>query len=131
MAQGKAFTTEQKDVIIQTLGDSLQLGFSRAKSCKMVGLAESTLSTWAREDEALSMKLQSWENAINRVVMKNIKSAIDMEEKDNDKKAEMTKWWAERKMKADFSLRTETISEVITDEISDERKGEIRDALRG
>jgi hypothetical protein len=129
MAQGKAFTKEQKDVIIQSLKDSLELGFSRAKSCKMIGLAEGTLSNWVKADEALGMKLQNWENAINRMAMSNLQQQIASETDENDKKKETTKWWAERKMKNDFSLRTETMAEVITDELSDERKEAIRKAL--
>lgn len=108
MAQGKAFTKEQKDMIIESLKDSLELGFSRAKSCKMVGLDETTLSKWSTTDEALSMKLQNWENAINRIAMSNIRQQIATETDEADKKKEMTKWYAERKMKAEFSLRTET-----------------------
>jgi hypothetical protein len=129
MAQGKAFTKEQKDSIIESLRDSLELGFSRAKSCKMIGLDDTTLSKWAKEDESLSMKLQNWENAINRMVMSNLQQQIASETDKNDNKKETTKWWAERKMKNDFSLRTETMAEVITDELSEERKEAIRKAL--
>ena len=107
MAQGKEFTKEQKDSIIESLKDSLELGFSRAKSCKMVGLDDTTLSKWVKADESLSMKLQNWENAINRIVMSNLQQQIASETDENDKKKETTKWWAERKMKQDFSLRQE------------------------
>ena len=107
MSQGKQFTPEQKDSIIESLRDSLELGFSRAKSCKMVGLDDTTLSKWVKADESLSMKLQNWENAINRIVMSNLQQQIASETDENDKKKETTKWWAERKMKQDFSLRQE------------------------
>ncbi len=63
MAQGKAWTKEERDVIIQSLQDSLELGFSRNKACEMIGLAPATLSNWVKEQPALGMKLQNWENA--------------------------------------------------------------------
>ncbi len=108
MAQGKAFTKEQKDSIIQSLKEYLELGFSRAKSCKMIGLSDSTLSKWVTDDEALSMKLEGWENAINRIAMSNIRQAIADESNEEDKRKEITKWWAERKMKDEFSTKIET-----------------------
>ena len=111
MAQGKAWTKEQKDVIIQSLKDSLELGFSRNKACEMIGLAPSTLSNWVSEEPALGMKLQNWENAINRIAMSNIRQAIAAETDEEDKKKEITKWWAERKMKDEFSTKVETQNE--------------------
>ena len=133
MAQGKKFTKEQKDVIISSLQESLELGFSRAKSCKMVGLTESTLSRWINNDEALAMKIQSWENAINRIAMSNIRQQISAEADEADKRKEMTKWWSERKMKADFSTRVENINDtkLTVEELPPERIAEIKNALRG
>ena len=109
MAQGKAFTTEQREVIVHSLREYLELGFSRSKSCKMIGLSDSTLSKWVVDNEALSMKLRGWENSVNKLAMSNILDAIDAESKDDkDKKKETTKWWLERRMKRDFSTRTES-----------------------
>ena len=107
MAQGKAWTKEERDVIIQSLQDSLELGFSRNKACEMIGLAPSTLSNWIKEEPALGMKLQNWENANNRIAMKNIQQALIMELDEEDRRKEMTKWWAERKMRNEFATRQE------------------------
>ena len=107
MAQGRAFTKEQRDSIIESLREYLELGFSRAKSCKLIGLNDTTLSKWVKDDESLSMKLEGWENGINKLVMQNLLSAIQKEAEMDDARKDTTKWWAERKMKADFSLRTE------------------------
>ena len=108
MAQGKAWTSEQKDVIIQSLREYLELGFSRNKSCEMVGLAPQTLSNWIQKDEALGIKIQGWENAVNKLVMQNLLSAIQKESEMDDARKETTKWWAERKMKHDFSTKIES-----------------------
>ena len=109
MAQGKAYTEEQKTTIIESLQDYLELGFSRNKACELIGLDPTTLSKWVQKDEALSMKLQGWENAINKLALANIRDAIMKESEMDDNRKETTKWWAERRMKNDgFSTRTET-----------------------
>lgn len=108
MAQGREWTTEERETIIQSLKPYLELGYSRNKACNFIGLAPATLSNWISEDEALGIKIQSWENIINTTVMANLRDAIDAEAKDqDDKRKETSKWWAERKMKEDFSTKTE------------------------
>ena len=107
--QGKAFTKEQREVIIQSLQESLELGFSRNKACEMVGLAPGTLSNWVKADESLGMKLASWESKNNRLAMENIQMAMEKEkENENDTRKETSKWWAERRMKHDFSTKVES-----------------------
>tara|TARA_R110000851_G_scaffold5801_2_gene23672 strand:- start:26 stop:445 length:420 start_codon:yes stop_codon:yes gene_type:complete len=110
MAKGKEWTTEQKDTIIQSLGEYLEIGFSRAKACKLIGLAESTLSNWVKGDEALGMKLMGYENAINKLVYMNIVDAIRREgEMEDDLRKENTWKWADRKMKDDgMTTKVET-----------------------
>jgi hypothetical protein len=108
MAQGKAFTEEQRNTIIQSLQAYLELGFSRNKACELTGLAPATLSNWVKADEALGIKLQSWENAISTTAMANIRDAIQKESESEDARKETSKWWLERKMRQDFSVKTET-----------------------
>lgn len=107
MAQGKEFTKEQREVIIESLKPYLEMGFSRNKSCNFIGLEPSTLSRWATEDESLAMKLTSWENAVNKLAISNIVDAIKMEGELEETRKETTKWWLERKMKQDFSTKVE------------------------
>ncbi len=109
MAQGKAFTPEQRTSIIESLKPYLEMGFSRNKACKFIGLDPTTLSKWAQDDEALSIKLQGWENAINMVVMQNIAQAIQKENENEDLRLENTWKWADRKLKDDgFTTKIET-----------------------
>lgn len=108
MAQGKAYTPEQRETIIQSLKEYLELGLSRNKSCELIGLPPQTLSNWVQEDEALGMKLTGWENAVNVIAIKGIKQAIEAElNNPEDIKKENSWKWAERKMKDDFSTRIE------------------------
>lgn len=101
MAQGKAFTKEQRERIIESLKYYLELGYSRAKACKFIGFDETTLSKWVVNDESLSMKLTSWENAINVRARANIRDNIERGDV-ND-----SKWWSERKEKDEFSTKVE------------------------
>jgi len=107
MAQGKAYTEEQRASIIESLKPYLELGFSRNKACNLIGLDATTLSKWVQADEALSMKLEGWENSINKLALMNIRDAIAKEGEIEDTRKETTKWWIERKMKQEFSTRTE------------------------
>jgi len=108
MAQGKKWTKEEMENIIQGLRPYLEMGLSRNKACYFTGLTPSTLSNWVKADESLGMKLTSWENTVNVLAIKNIVDAIKLEgEMDDDLKKENSWKWAERRMKEDFSLRTE------------------------
>lgn len=104
--QGKEYTTEQKEIIFESLRPYLELGFSRARACKIIGLDDSTLSKWLSNDEALSIKIQSWENAMNKLALQNIRDAMIKE--GEEQKADTAKWYAERKMKDEFSTKSET-----------------------
>jgi len=109
MAQGQAFTKEQKDSIVKSLIPYLEMGFSRNKACEFIGLTPQTLSVWVNDDEALLMKITGAENAINTTVMANLRDAILREsELPEDLRKENSWKWAERRMKNDFSLKQET-----------------------
>jgi transposase-like protein len=107
MAQGKAFTAEERERIIQSLQVYLEAGLSRNKACEYIGLPPQTLSNWVVNDESLGIKLQGWENATNILAVRNIMDAIAKEAELEDTKKETSKWWVERRMKNEFSTRTE------------------------
>jgi len=98
MAQGKAFTPEERETIIQSLRPHLELGFSRNKACSLIGLPPQTLSNWVQEDEALGMRLESWESYTTALAMANIQMAIRKEADSPDDVRKENSWkWAERK----------------------------------
>jgi transposase-like protein len=76
MAQGKAYTPEQKEQAIQSLEEYLKMGFSRNKACNLIGLPPATLSNWVSEDETLGMRLEGWENYMTALAVANIQQAI-------------------------------------------------------
>lgn len=111
MSQGKAYTPEQRETILESLKDYLELGFSRSRACKMVGFDETTLCKWLAKDESLSMKVQGWENAMNKLSLSNIRDAMMKEAETDDTRKDTSKWWAERKMKDELSTKTEVKEE--------------------
>lgn len=98
MAQGKEWTIEEKETIIQSLKPYLEMGYSRNKACSFIGLTPSTLSNWVKDDESLGMKLTGWENVVNTIAIANIKKAIELEGKDEKDIRKENSWkWIERK----------------------------------
>ena len=108
MAQGKEWTPAEKESIIQSLRPFLEAGFSRNRACESIGLPPQTLSNWVKHEEELGMKLQGMENTLNILALSNIASALQTEAKNEDPRKEMSRWYAERRMKQEFSTRTES-----------------------
>lgn len=79
MSQGKPFTKEERQTIIESLKPFLEMGYSRNKSCRFIGLDPTTLSKWVQDDESLSMKLVSWENVNTALALANIHKALKNE----------------------------------------------------
>lgn len=111
MSQGKEYTPEQREMIIQSVIPYLEMGFSRNKACNLVGLPPQTLSSWVVSDEALRIKLQGAENTLNALAISNIASAMQKESEMDDNRKDTSKWWLERKMRDDFATKVETKEE--------------------
>ncbi len=79
MAQGIAFTPEERQTIIESIRPYLEMGYSRNKSCRFIGLDPTTLSKWVQDDDSLSMKLTSWENVNTALALANIHQALKNE----------------------------------------------------
>lgn len=105
--QGKPYTKEQKESIIESLRPYLEAGLSRNKACDAIGFDPTTLSVWVKDDSALSMKLKGFENTLNILAMSNIARALQKESEIEDARKETSKWYLERRMKDEFSTRTE------------------------
>lgn len=107
MAQGREWTEEEREIIIQSLKPYLEAGLSRNKACESIGLPPQTLSNWVVNNESLGIKLKGWENTLNILAMSNIASALQIESETEDARKETSKWYLERRMK-DFSPKQET-----------------------
>jgi hypothetical protein len=110
MAQGKEYTKEQREIIIQSLQPYLEMGFSRNKACEFIGLPPQTLSNWVQQDESLGIKLTGWENVITSLAISNIKQAVEKESEMEDNIKVTSKWWLERKVK-DFSPKQDVTTD--------------------
>lgn len=107
MAQGKEWTEEERENIIQGIKPYLEAGLSRNKACEAIELTPSTLSNWVKADESLGMRLRGYENTLNVLAMANIASALQTEAESDDARKETSKWYLERRMKNEFSTRQE------------------------
>ena len=107
MAQGKAYTPQQRESIIESVRPFLEMGLSRNKACEAIGIDPTTLSKWVQDDEALSMRLRGYENTMNMLAIANINDALLKESETEDARKDTSKWYLERRMKAEFSTRTE------------------------
>lgn len=106
MAQGKAWNKEK---VIEQLKEFLQLGYSVNKACNLSGIAQSTVQTWIDNDEALRLKITSWQNEPNVLARRNWIEALKKGNptKYGEDKYTPSKDWLERKEKDEFSLRQE------------------------
>jgi hypothetical protein len=117
MAQGKAFTPEQREEIIQSLKPYLEMGFSRNRACEFIGLAPGTLSNWVKDDEALGIKLASFERTLAALALANVHKALQIEAELEDAKKENSWRYLERredgfKPKQDITSDNEAITNV-------------------
>jgi transposase-like protein len=133
MAQGKAFTPEQREEILQSLKPYLESGFSRQKACMFVGLPPQTLSNWVQQDEALGIKLTGWESALSKLALANVHKALQVEAELEDAKKENSWRYLERredgfKPKQDITSDNEPITNVninvVTQPTSEQDTGE-------
>jgi hypothetical protein len=137
MAQGKAFTPEQREEIIQSLKPYLEMGFSRNRACEFIGLAPGTLSNWVKDDEALGIKLASFERTLAALALANVHKALQIEAELEDAKKENSWRYLERredgfKPKQDITSDNEAITNVninvvtqpTSESITDEEPGE-------
>lgn len=97
MAQGKAFTTEEVQSIMESLRPYLEMGFSRNKACAFIGLEPTTLSKWVQQSESLSMKLVGWENTNNALALANVHKALKIESESEDARVDNSWKYLERK----------------------------------
>lgn len=118
--QGKA---RNKEETIEALSEFFKLGCSVKKACEYGGIPQSTVATWIQNDDALRIKITAWQNEMNTLARRNWKDQLEK----GDYNA--SKDWISKKEKDEFSDRVESISEVVSSEMTEERKEEIRKAL--
>jgi hypothetical protein len=106
MAQGIAWN---KKTVFEALEPKLKLGYSLTKACNICVIPISTVSTWLEKDEALRLKVNSWQNEISDMARINWSEAIKngVPTKYGQDTYNPSKDWLERKSKDEFSVRQE------------------------
>lgn len=129
MAQGIARTPEEVEkLIFKELKPVMELGFSMTKACQAIGVPQATISDYLAKDDkqggTLRLQMAAWRKQIDIQAVTNIQKSI------KEGKVEDSKWWAERRIKDDFSTRTQVQLEDLTPEDEQEVK-EHRDRAFG
>ena len=133
MAQGKEFTEEQRQIILESIQPYLELGYSLNKACILAEVEPSTVYKWLEKDEALSKKVASWRNMVSAVAVKNIVDTIKGNEEAGIKPdIENSKWWLSKKEKETFGNNIDVTSngeafktnEIVFVDFSEEKKEE-------
>ena len=136
MAQGKEFTKEQREKILESLKPYLKLGYSVNKACILAEVEPSTVYRWLRKDETLSRKVTSWQNMITAMARRNVVSSI-RGKKDEDGNyiikpdVEQSKWWLERQAREEFGRNVDitTDNEKLPSGLTAERAEEVEKAV--
>lgn len=102
MAQGKAYTDEQRETIIRSVQMYIKLGYSDAKACILAKVPVTTFNTWVLNDESLRIENESLRNLVSAKARTNIIRAIN-----DQKDLSLSKWWLETKDKDEFSTSVE------------------------
>lgn len=95
--QGKPYTPQEREQIIESLKPYLEMGFSRRKACSFIGFDDTTLSKWVQDDAGLSMKLTGWENALSALALANVHKALKVEAETEDARVDNSWRYLERK----------------------------------
>ena len=107
--QGKPYTKAQREEIIESLKPYLVLGYDLKNACINAEATYETVWDWVKKDNALLIRIKSWQNMISAKARKNIAKSIE------DGDISISQWWVERREKKDFSLRTEQESKIDTE----------------
>lgn len=111
MAQGKEFTPQERVEQMERIKPYLQLGYSVARACDYAGIPHRTIYDWINEDEELRNEVKAWQGMVNTQARQNIVEHImGNKKKGIEPSLEISKWWAERRERDDFSVRQENIN---------------------
>jgi hypothetical protein len=94
MSQGKEYN---KAEIMESLKPYFQLGYSIPDACDFVGIDNSTLYKWIKEDDTLSKKIKGWRNEIS-VMARDVWRKKITDERDYDASRE----WLKKKDRKEF-----------------------------
>jgi transposase-like protein len=109
--QGKAYTTEEREQIVQSLKKYFLLGYSITKACEYAGFNHQTVYNWVNEDSILYSKIRAWQGEVNAKAREVIaKAIVGDKEKGIEPDLNTAKWWAERTEKETFSTRQDNLN---------------------
>lgn len=108
----KSVFTEE---VVEELKKALLLGVSNTTACKLAGIEENTFYVYMKNNPNFSRKVAVWKNDMNFKALHTLQQSlktVSYTDKDGNKRVKfadpkVAMWWAERKMKDEFSVRVE------------------------
>lgn len=88
--------------VVRKLEQALQNGFTVGKACELSSISTSTYYKYCEEDSAFSDKMTRAQEFACEVARQNVVNAIVQ-----DKDVQTSRWYLERKARAEFSTRSE------------------------
>ena len=109
---------EARPEAVGILIDAFNIGMNITQSCHQAGISRDTYYEWIKKDKVLSDRIAKARSNPERLVkatlfMKLQKESLRLNE-DDEADVPTTRWWAERKLRDEFSIRTENINTEIT-----------------
>ena len=89
------------EVVIHKLEHAFSMSFTDSEACLFAGIGMSTLYDYCKANPKFSDKKEMLKGMVGMKAKQNLKDAIE----DGDE--DISKWWLERKNKAEFSLKQE------------------------
>lgn len=122
MSQGKRWTKEQKEKIVQSLKPYFKLNYSVKKACTLAQFPDSTFYKWVEDDPDLGARIRAWQGIVSAKARENIATAIV------EGNITQSNWWAERRERDEFSTKQIKTEEVeVKHDLSKEAKKELND----
>lgn len=94
--------TKKNEAIVRKLTDSLQNGFSIERACLLSGITKDSYYRWLKTDKTFSDEMKYAQDFAIEIARQNVVNSVVQ-----DKDVQTSKWYLERKAKAEFSTRSE------------------------
>lgn len=99
--------TEKTGETVEKLEQAFMDGATITEACRVAQIDRKTYYNWLEADVEFLHKMKSAQEYIDSIARMNLARAIKREQKTDGRITDTSKWWAERRMKSEFSTRAE------------------------
>jgi hypothetical protein len=117
---------EAKPEVVRILIDAFNVDMNVTQACHQAGISRDTYYEWIKKDPVLSDRFEKAQTSTKRLAKSTLRMKLQKEHeelKTNDNAdIPTTRWWSERRMKDEFSTKTENDNRNTNIDISDIRE---------